>query len=182
MWAFSMHRTYIIQNRRFQSSATILKRCQKMRLTWKCLLLRSKKSFKILLFSGMFNIYWTAFLHRLGSKILAQWNIYNCYDFISTDNHTINRIDLKQKVSIGFVHLWAASNRPLWATCAKTAAPTWFAAELRYARWSALNEASYRPNARRVIVSWCSKMQWADEQSITLFVLCYALLSMFLEQ
>ena len=140
MWAFSMHRTYIIQNRRFQSSATILKRCQKMRLTWKCLLLRSKKSFKILLFSGMFNIYWTAFLHRLGSKILAQWNIYNCYDFISTDNHTINRIDLIQKVSIR------------------------------------------RPNARRVIVSWCSKMQCADEQSITLFVLCYALLFMFLEQ
>ena len=29
-----------------------------------------------------------------------------------------------------FVHLRAASNRPLRATCTKTAAPTWFAAAI----------------------------------------------------
>ena len=44
----------------------------------------------------------------------------------------------------GFVHLWVASNRPLRVTLAKTAAPTWFAAELRYGRWSASNEASLK--------------------------------------
>ena len=40
---------------------------------------------------------------------------------------------------LGFVHLWAASNRPLRATWAKTAAPTWFAAELRYGRWGGVH-------------------------------------------
>ena len=36
-------------------------------------------------------------------------------------------------------------------------------------------------NARRVIVNWCSKMPWVDEDthSITLFVLRYAQLPMF---
>ena len=37
----------------------------------------------------------------------------------------------------------SGSDRRLRATWTKTAAPTWFAAELRYGRWSALNEASF---------------------------------------
>ena len=41
-----------------------------------------------------------------------------------------------------FVHLRAASNRPLWATWTKTAAPTWLAAFLWYGCWSPLNEDS----------------------------------------
>ena len=34
------------------------------------------------------------------------------------------------KLSLSFVHLWAASNQPLKATCAKTAAPTWHTAAI----------------------------------------------------
>ena len=40
-------------------------------------------------------------------------------------------------------------------------------------------------NTRRVIISWCSKMPWADDHSITSitgFVLLYAQLHMFLKQ
>ena len=44
---------------------------------------------------------------------------------------------------LGSFHLRVASDRPLRATWAKTAATTWLAASLRYGRCSSLNEASF---------------------------------------
>ena len=86
-------------------------------------------------------------LDTQGAKRSVKLWATNFYNFF------LNRYVVVQKRSavknyvwskIGFVHLlWAASNRPLRATWAKTAAPTWFAAKLRYGCWSTLNEASF---------------------------------------
>ena len=79
------------------------------------------------------------------------WTIYCFRDWLENARPNSGFVKVKTKEAkpwpsatsmIGFVRLWAASNRPLRATWAKTAAPTWFAAEVRYGRWSALNEAS----------------------------------------
>ena len=50
---------------------------------------------------------------------------------------------LEWLLNLSSFHLRAASDRTLWATCAKTAAFTWLAASLRSGRCTSLNEASF---------------------------------------
>ena len=74
-----------------------------------------------------------------------------------------------------FVHLWAASNRPLRATCTKTAAPTWFAA----ANWTLLlDERSFSSKNRQQSMSsfysifskyWPTTYQFVEIASIKNF-------------
>ena len=64
--------------------------------------------------------------------------------FIAGKYHIWLKIESFVVSCLSSINLRAASERPLRATWAKKAAPTWLAASLRSGRWSSLNEARFR--------------------------------------